>query len=275
MPQIRKILELLPMKKQNLFFSATFPEKVEQYAYEFTDFPEKIEVTPQATTAVLIDQYQYQVPNFLTKINLLEYLLKNEQLERVIIFTKTKKYADNVFHFISRKITDSVRVIHANKAQSTRINAIEAFKSGEIRILVSTDVTSRGIDINEVSHVINFDTPDKAAEYVHRVGRTGRIQNKGTAITFVNAAEKYAIETIESLTNQKIPLVKLPKNIEAGPFLTDEERAINQQIDRAKRLLNPDFKGAFHEKKKSNQKISGKKPDYKRKSNSQRKKRKR
>ncbi|PTB91586.1 DEAD/DEAH box helicase, partial [Marivirga lumbricoides] len=118
MPQIRNILEILPMKKQNLFFSATFPEKVEKYAYEFTDFPEKVEVTPQATTTELVKQQLYHVPNFLTKINLLQHLLLNEKLGRVIIFVSTKKTADNVFHFIDRKITDSVRVIHANKGNT-------------------------------------------------------------------------------------------------------------------------------------------------------------
>ncbi len=275
MPQIRNILELLPMKKQNLFFSATFPEKVEQYAYEFTDFPEKVEVTPQSSTAALIDQYLYHVPNFLTKINLLAHLLKNEKLTRVIIFTKTKKHADNVFHFIERKVTDSVRVIHANKGQSTRINSVEAFKAGEIRVLVSTDVTSRGIDINEVSHVINFDTPDKPEEYVHRVGRTGRVAHKGTALTFVDKAERYNIENIEALIGKKIPVVALPQNIELDKTLPEEELEMGLLIDRHKRLRDPDFKGAFHEKKKSNQKVSGKKPDFSRKANDRRRKKKR
>lgn len=275
MPQIRNILEILPMKKQNLFFSATFPDRVEKYAHEFTDFPEKVEVTPQASTTELIDQYLYHVPNFLTKINLIGHLLEDSSLERIIIFTKTKKNADNVYHFIQRKITDSVRVIHANKAQTTRINSVDAFRKGDIRVLVSTDVTARGIDIHEVSHVINFDVPDKDEEYIHRVGRTGRIQHKGIAISLVNKAELYDIENIEKLIGKKIPVLPLPESIEIAKTLPDEEKQMGLQIDRHKRLRDPDFKGAFHEKKLSNQKTSGKQPDFKRKSNDRRRKKKR
>ncbi len=249
MPQIRNILEILPMKKQNLFFSATFPEKVEKYAYEFTDFPEKVEVTPQASTTELVKQHLYYVPNFLTKINLLQHLLLNEKLGRVIIFVSTKKTADNVFHFIERKVTDSVRVIHANKGQSTRINSVKDFSEGNIRILVSTDVTARGIDIHEVSHVINFDVPNKIEDYVHRVGRTGRVQHKGIAITFVNAGEVYNIEKIEELIRMKIPVRKLPKEVKIEDTLIEERQAIDMEIDRQKRIEDPDFKGAFHEKK--------------------------
>ncbi|GAA5025273.1 DEAD/DEAH box family ATP-dependent RNA helicase [Marivirga lumbricoides] len=249
MPQIRNILEILPMKKQNLFFSATFPEKVEKYAYEFTDFPEKVEVTPQATTTELVKQQLYHVPNFLTKINLLQHLLLNEKLGRVIIFVSTKKTADNVFHFIDRKITDSVRVIHANKGQSTRINSIREFSEGNIRILVSTDVTARGIDIHEVSHVINFDVPNKIEDYVHRVGRTGRVKHKGVAITFANEAETYHIEKIEELIRMKIPVKQLPSEVNRERTLPEEQKAIDMEIDRLKRIENPDFKGAFHEKK--------------------------
>ncbi len=249
MPQIRNVLEILPMKKQNLFFSATFPERVEKYAYEFTDFPEKVEVTPQATTTTLVKQFLYHVPNFLTKINLLRHLLLNEKLERVIIFVSTKKTADNVFHFIDRKITESVRVIHANKGQSTRINSVKDFSEGNIRILVSTDVTARGIDIHEVSHVINFDVPNKNEDYVHRVGRTGRVQHRGVAITFVNAAEVYNIIKIEELIRMKIPVRQLPKEVTVEATLKEEQKEIDMEIDRQKRIEDPDFKGAFHEKK--------------------------
>jgi len=273
MPQIRNILELLPMKKQNLFFSATFPDKVEKYAHEFTDFPEKIEVTPQATTAELIDQYLYHVPNFLTKIHLLEHLLEGEEFERVIIFTKTKKYADNVFHFIERKVTDKVKVIHANKAQSTRINSVQAFRDGEVKILVSTDVTARGIDIPEVSHVINFDTPDKPTEYVHRVGRTGRVKHEGIAISFVNEAEKYSVEDIEELTKKSIKVLPLPENIEIAETLPQEKKEIAQAVDRYKHLRDPDYKGAFHEKK-HNYTASGKRKAIKKGKSKGRKRRK-
>ena len=275
MPQIRNILELLPMKKQNLFFSATFPERVEKYAHEFTDFPEKVEVTPQATTTELIEQQLYYVPNFLTKINLLDHLLKDQSLDRVIIFTKTKKNADNIFHFIERKISPDVKVIHANKAQSTRINSVDAFRKGEVKYLVSTDVTARGIDIEKVSHVINFDVPDKPEEYVHRVGRTGRITNEGIAISFANKAERYNIEEIEALIGKSIPVMDFPAEVQEEKMLPYEQKEIEQQIDRHKRLRDPEFKGAFHEKKGNmKNKTAGKQPHFKRKANDRRRKKK-
>jgi len=259
MPQIRKVLELLPMKKQNLFFSATFPEKVEKYAYEFTDFPEKVEVTPETMTAELIEQSLYHVPNFLTKINLLKYLFDNEDFSRVLIFVRTRKNANNVFSFIERRISEEVRVIHANKAQPTRINAINEFKSGNVRVLVSTDVTARGIDVEEVSHVINFEVPNKYEDYVHRIGRTGRAEHHGIAISFVDPSDVYHISKIEELIQKKIKVLELPKEIELMDTLPSEKKDMEQEIDRQKHLENPDFKGAFHEKKKKN--LSGKARD--------------
>jgi ATP-dependent RNA helicase RhlE len=259
MPQIRRVLELLPMKKQNLFFSATFPESVEKYAYEFTDFPEKVEVTPETMTAELIEQSLYHVPNFLTKINLLKYLFENEDFSRVLIFVRTRKNANNVYSFIERRISEEVRVIHANKAQSTRINAINEFKSGNVRVLVSTDVTARGIDVEEVSHVINFEVPNKYEDYVHRIGRTGRAEHHGIAISFVDPSDVYHIEKIEELIQKKIKVIDLPKEIELMDTLPSEKKDMEQEIDRQKHLENPDSKGAFHEKKKKN--LSGKARD--------------
>ena len=259
MPQIRKVLELLPMKKQNLFFSATFPEKVEKYAYEFTDFPEKVEVTPETMTAELIEQSAYQVPNFLTKINLLKYLLDKEEFSKVLVFVRTRTNANNVFNFVERKITKDSRVIHANKAQSTRINAIKDFKEGNIKVLVSTDVSARGIDVDEISHVINFEVPNKYEEYVHRIGRTGRAEHHGIAISFVDPSDIYHIEKIEELIKQKIKVEALPKEVEIMETMPKEKKDMALEIDRQKHLENPDFQGAFHEKKKKN--LSGKARD--------------
>jgi len=249
MPQIRKILEVIPVKKQNLLFSATMPEKVIKLSEEFLEFPEVAEVTPQASTVGTIDQILYQVPNVKTKIRFLEYLLQDEDLSRVMIFTKTKTTADNVFKYIERKDLGSVRVIHGNKGQNSRINAINQFREGEIRILVSTDVTARGIDISMVSHVINFDVPIIYEDYVHRIGRTGRAENEGIAITFANKAEMYHIENIEKLIRQSIPERKLPDVIEVAPTDKNEQRAIDYEIDQIRRKNDPDYKGAFHEKK--------------------------
>ena len=255
MPQIRSILEVIPVKRQNLLFSATMPEKVVKLSEEFLEFPEVIEVAPQATTAVTIDQQLFQVPNFKTKINLLAHLLKDPFLTRVIIFVKTKTTANNVSKFLERKDMGSVRVIHANKGQNSRINAMNEFKEGDIRILVSTDVTARGMDISMVSHVINFDVPLIYEDYVHRIGRTGRAHHTGTAITFANELEMYHIHKIEQLIRQTIPLKSLPEEvtIEETPF--DEKQMMAREMDAIKRKENPEYKGAFHEKKK--RKITG------------------
>ena len=225
MPQIRKILEVIPVKRQNLLFSATMPEKVLQLSEEFLDFPEVVEVTPQATPAKTIDQIFYRVANIKTKINLVEHLLEAESFSRVIIFTRKRQSANDVYKFIERKKLGTVNVLHANKGQNSRIAAMNAFKNGELRILVTTDVSSRGIDVSEVSHVINFDVPVVYEDYVHRIGRTGRAEMTGVAITLVNKAEEYHLSKIEKVTRQPIAEKKLPKKVVVSktPFVEDQE----------------------------------------------------
>src|SRR5690606_771359 len=197
--KIHRILEVVPRKRQNLLFSATMSELVHKIAGDFLEFPTVVEVSEQATPAKTVTQVLYHVPNLKTKINLLQYLFKDDEtFRRVIIFCKTREAADNVYSFLERKYgIENVRVIHANKGQNTRINSINAFKAGEVRFLVATDVAARGLDISNVSHVINFDVPIVIEDYVHRIGRTGRAFNKGDAITFANPAEMYYIEKIE------------------------------------------------------------------------------
>jgi ATP-dependent RNA helicase RhlE len=251
MPQIRKILEVIPRKRKNLLFSATFPEKVETLSEEFLEAPLKIEVTPQATTATTVTQRLFHVPNFRTKINLLAYLFSNEELQRTIIFTRSKIVADNVYHFLERKVigSENIRVIHANKGQNTRINSIEAFKEGNIRVLVATDVAARGIDIREVSHVINFDVPVIYEDYVHRIGRTGRAYHEGVAITFVTEAEEYNVRKIEKIIQSTIPREELPEDLEIAETPFEEKQLMLKEIDNQRKKEDPDFKGAFHEKK--------------------------
>ncbi len=249
---IHRILEVVPRKRQNLLFSATMSDLVQKIAGDFLKNPLTVEVAAQATPAQTVTQMMYAVPNFKTKINLLQHLLKkDEEVKKLIIFCKTKTVADNIYSFIARRFgEDAVRVIHANKGQNTRINSINSFKEGNIRVLVATDVASRGIDVSEVSHVINFDVPIVIEDYVHRIGRTGRAFNEGTAITFYNEAEKYYINKIEKLIRQQIPEQQIPAEvfIEETPY--NENQEIAREIDAQKRKENPDFKGAFHEKKK-------------------------
>ena len=250
MPQLRRIFEIIPNKRQNLLFSATFHEKVERLSREFLAFPIKIEVTPQATAAKQVNQALYTLPNLRTKINFLDYLLQDkEEFNRVLIFTRTKEVADNVFKYLARKEFGPVKVIHSNKGQNTRINAVKEFKEGKLRILVSTDVTARGIDVLKVSHVINFDVPILYEDYVHRIGRTGRAFQEGEAITFATPAEMYHVSKIEKLIREKIPMKSLPSEVVIAETPPYEAKDMAREIDWQKKKEDPSFKGAFHERK--------------------------
>jgi len=250
MPQIRKILEVIPVKRQNMLFSATMADRIIKLSEEFLEFPQKVEAAPQATTLDTIEQRVYHVPNFKTKINMIAWFFNSaEVVDKVIIFTKTKETANNIFKFIERKINPSVKAIHGNKDQNARLNAFDSFKNGDIKILVATDVSARGIDVSMVSHVINFDVPLLYEDYVHRIGRTGRIYHLGSAWTLVNPAEEYHIGKIEDLIRRQIPVFDLPADliVEETPF--EEKQLMDREKDHQKRKENPDFKGAFHEKK--------------------------
>ncbi|SMD43088.1 ATP-dependent RNA helicase RhlE [Aquiflexum balticum DSM 16537] len=247
--QIKGILEVIPVKRQNLLFSATFSGKIEKLSYDFLEFPERVEIAVQATTAETIQQVKYLVPNIKTKINLLVHLLESQNFNRVIIFTKSRKNAESVFSYLERKHLGSIRVIHANKGQNTRINSMEDFKAGEVRILVATDVAARGLDVSMVSHVVNFDVPLIYEDYVHRIGRTGRAEQEGAAITFVNPAEEYHFEKIEEIIRMEVPTVQIPEEVTVTPTPFEEQQGYAREIDGQKKKENPDFKGGFHEKR--------------------------
>jgi ATP-dependent RNA helicase RhlE len=247
--QIRGILEVIPVKRQNMLFSATFSGKIEKLSHDFLEFPEKVEIAIQATTAETIQQVKYLVPNIKTKINLLMHLLESQDFKRVMIFTKSRKNAESVFSYLERKHMGSIRVIHANKGQNTRINSMEDFKAGEVRMLVATDVAARGLDVSMVSHVINFDVPLIYEDYVHRIGRTGRAEQEGAAITFVNPAEEYHFEKIEEIIRMEVPTVQIPSEVPVTPTPFEEQQGYARELDGQKRKENPDFKGGFHEKR--------------------------
>ncbi len=255
MPQINRILEVVPVKRQNLLFSATMSAKIHELSNNFLEFPTIIEVTPQATPAQTVVQQLYFVPNVKTKINLLKKLLDIEgDIKKLMIFCKTRLAAEDVFKFLLRKFGENnVKVLHANKGQNTRINAINAFKNDEVKILVATDVASRGIDVSDVSHVINFDVPVVIEDYVHRIGRTGRAYQSGVAITFCNPAEVYYLRKIEKLIRQTIPISHIPDDVFIEDTGYDEKQEQAKEVDLQKRKDDPDFKGAFHEKKTLNQ----------------------
>ncbi len=251
MPQLRRIFEILPMRKQNLLFSATFNEKVEKVSEEFLALPVKVEVAPSATPVELVKQYVYEVPNYRTKLNLVAHLLKNEEdYRKVILFCKTKEAAEGVFKVIERKTEGEIRIIHSNKAQSSRINAINGFKDDEVRILISTDVSARGIDASLVSHVINFDVPTNYDDYIHRIGRTARAGNLGIALSLIDPSEEWHFKNIEKIIRMSVPILELPDEIEIGDYEPYEQKDQLREIDRQRRIDDPSYQGAFHAKKK-------------------------
>ena len=251
LPQLRQLQEIIPRRRQNLLFSATFPEIVEKMVEEFLDHYEKIGVAPSATPVELVTQKAYKVPNYRTKLNLIQYLLRDEKnFSRVIIFVKTKEHAEGVFKVIKRKAEGEKRILHSNKAQNTRINAIQAFKAGEIRILISTDVSARGLDASLVSHVINFDIPNNYDDYIHRIGRTARAGNKGDAITLIEPSDEWHLGKIEELIRMEIPIEEIPEEVEVVETDFEEKQKQLREIDRQRKIDDPTYQGAFHEKKK-------------------------
>jgi len=259
-PQLNKIFEILPMRKQNLLFSATFNEKVEKISEEFLDFPVRIEVAPSATPVEMVNQMVYHVPNFKTKLNLVAHLLLNEEeFSKVIIFCKTKVAAEEVFKVIKRSSEGVKRILHSNKGQSSRINAINAFKNDEVRILISTDVSARGIDASKVTHVINFDAPTNYDDYIHRIGRTARAGNQGVAITLLDPSEEWHFTNIEKIIRMAVPVYELPEEVEIVETERDESQEQLREIDRQRRIDDPTYNGAFHDKKR---KLHKDKRDY-------------
>jgi len=255
MPQLNAIFEVLPEKHQNLLFSATFSDTVAKLSEDFLLFPQRIEIAPQATTVENIHQMQYHAPNILSKINLLKYLLEDkETFNKVMVFTETKKNADRIVERLEDILGEELSVIHSNKAQNTRINALNAFKEGRARVMVASDVAARGIDIEDVSHVINFDIPTNYVEYVHRVGRTGRAEKEGTAISFVNEKEEELMEQIELLIRKPVSLESIPLDVEITSQLLEDEKIQTRNI-KVKTAVRRDT-GAFHQKKAKNMKTN-------------------
>jgi ATP-dependent RNA helicase RhlE len=204
-PDIRRIVKLIPQQRQTLLFSATMPKDIEELAMQILKNPAKVEVTPVSSTSELIDQSLYYVDRT-NKRHLLVHLLQTEGIERALVFTRTKSIANKLAEFLSNEGFKS-EAIHGNKSQSARQRALENFRSGRTPVLVASDIASRGIDIDEISHVINYDVPNIAETYVHRIGRTGRALATGKAFSLCDAEERSFIRSIEKLTGIKIPVV--------------------------------------------------------------------
>jgi ATP-dependent RNA helicase RhlE len=262
--QLNNILSLLPEKRQNLLFSATITEDVEKLITSYFNNPVRIEAAPTGTPLENINQVAYQVPNFYTKVNLLELLLTEDpDMTKVLVFAATKHLADELYEQLEAKFPERVGIIHSNKEQNHRFNTVKQFQEGNYRFIIATDIIARGLDISEVTHVINFDTPEVPENYIHRIGRTGRADKRGIAITFITPREQEQQEAIESLMNYKIPILPLPEHLEISERLTDDEQPKVFVKNIALKLPKKEDVGpAFHEKSAKNQKVNKKRVSH-------------
>ena len=267
MPQLRDILEVVPVKRQNLLFSATFSEKVEELSHEFLDFPVKVEASESGKTVATVSQFKLLLKNRKSKLRVVEHLLQQQAFSRVLVFTRTKEIATQTGKFLGRMLgSDRIKVLHANKSQSARFNAYRAFNNGDLQCLVTTDVTSRGIDVAEVSHVIHLDAPATPETYIHRSGRTGRAEQVGISVLLYTPTERYLVEKVETAQDKVIPEWALEIPLPDEDFLPGEEQELLREIDMQRQQDDPNYRGAFHQRKsQSKKKIYGpKKPGLKR-----------
>jgi ATP-dependent RNA helicase RhlE len=264
-PQLSRVLDLMMVKRQNLMFSATLTEEVEVFINSHFNNPIKIEAAPTGTPLDSIEQSAFEVPNFNTKVNLLKLMLQsNEEMRKVLVFVSTINLADQLFDlmnvdFDSDRNRNEVGIIHSKKSQLSRFEAVKLFKEGKHRVLIASDLVARGIDIAEVSHVINFDAPTISENYMHRIGRTGRADKKGQAITFITPQDAEAIESIEELMNRKIAVVDLPESLTIATLLIPEEvPQVRMRNTLGKLPKKVEAGPSFHEKSLKNQKTNQK-----------------
>jgi len=258
--QLNNIIEFLPEKRQNLMFSATMPEEVEQIINNYTSYYTKIEAAPSGAPLENINQSAFEVDNFNSKANLLDLLLhENESMSKVLVFVSSRRFAEALYERMTISFEEKVGVIHSYKSQNNRFAAVHSFESSEHRVLIATDVIARGIDISHVTHVINFDLPEVPEKYIHRIGRTGRAERKGIAISFISSEENQLKERIEKLMGLGLPLIQLPENLVLTEELIDLEKPDfivpfnNHKVKEYKPTGD-----AFHEKLDKNKKVNNK-----------------
>ena len=224
LPDIQKILRLLPSKRQNLMFSATMPPEILALVHEIQDHPVMVQIGQRSAPAVGIRHAVYPVPRHL-KPDLLVELLRGQQMTSVLVFTRTKHYASRLAQTLERRGV-KVSVLHGDRSQSQRLRALDQFRRGRSQVMVATDIAARGLDIDDISHVINFDVPDTPDAYVHRIGRTARAEATGDAFTLMDRVEEPMIQEIEKSLGRTLPRVTLPNfdYRKAGPHRPQEPR---------------------------------------------------
>ena len=230
---IKKILPLLPKKRQSLFFSATMPDNIVKLSRKILKDPKRIEVTPASTTAETIQQYIYYT-NRTEKKKLLRHILKDKKIDQVLVFARTKRGADRIAKDLKGKKV-AAAAIHGDKAQNQRQKVLKAFKKGDLRVLVATDIAARGIDIDKLQYVINYDIPNVPETYVHRIGRSGRAGEDGIAIAISEPEENAYVKDIERLIKQKIKVLKdHPFPQTDKPMTEAEKKEWNKEKQRRK-----------------------------------------
>ncbi|GAF02577.1 DEAD/DEAH box helicase [Saccharicrinis fermentans] len=257
-PQLERIIDLLPERRQNLMFSATLTFDVETIINDFFYDPIKVEVAATGKPLDKIFQSAYEVPNFYTKINLLLYLLDiHSDMDKVLVFVKSRAMADLLFAQMEEIFEGEVGVIHSNKSQNFRFRMVQEFTSGKLRLLIATDIIARGLDISNVSHVVNFDMPEEPEAYMHRIGRTGRAEAEGSAISFVEEDDVSIWSKIQKMMDVHVDLDSLPQNVEVSELQLDSEIP---EIPGKTVVKTPKIAAtrgtAFHEKKEKNKKIN-------------------
>jgi len=254
--QVTSILTMLKEKRQNILFSATMTDEVDEMLEEYFDFPEEVSLAPSGTPLEQIEQLGYKVPNFLTKVNLILDLLKDEAFERVLLFVNNKKTADLLADKIEEFYPEQFGTIHSNKSQNYRLQTMASFQAGEIRGIVTTDVMARGLDISDITHVINVEFSEIPEQYIHRIGRTGRADKSGIAISLISPREEDIMIEAELLMEKELRFLPLPTTIEVATRLLEFEKDKKKQMKFL--LKKPKLEGgaSFHEKIDKNKKVN-------------------
>lgn len=254
--QVTSILSMMKTKRQNILFSATMTDEVDEILDEYFEFPEEVSLAASGTPLEKIKQQAYKVPNFSTKLHLIKHLLENdESFKRILIFANNKKAVALIDAMLEEHFQEQFGIIHSNKSQNYRLNTMQQFQNGEIRGIVTTDVMARGLDIQDISHVINFEFTDIPEQYIHRIGRTGRADKEGIALSFVAPKEEEIFIEAEMLMNKEIEILYFPEEVEISDKLFEFEK----EKKKIKFLLKkPKLEGgsAFHEKSDKNKKVN-------------------
>ena len=252
--QLANIFTMMREKRQNILFSATMTEAVDAVLEEYFANPMEISLAKSGTPLEKIEQIGYKVENFNTKINLLEHLLKTDsEFSKVLIFCNNKRHADLLYSKIEELFPDEFDVIHSNKSQNYRLNAMRAFENQKVRGLITTDIMARGLDISDITHVINFEIPEVQEQYIHRIGRTGRADKNGIAVSFITKKEETLLLDIEILMDKALLVKAFPAEVKINPVKIASEKD-EIVMKNANVIKLEEGGGAFHEKKDKNKK---------------------